>query len=537
VDTASKEPSNTVRLGKPESVQSDVRYSPSTPSSSLASDLSSSKAPITDGIGGSVSLKPKKLTLLDIRAKYERQEPISMVTAYDFSSAVNVDRAGIDIGLVGDSLGMVMLGYSNTTSVTMEEMIHHCKAVSRGIKRAFLVGDMPFGSYEVSDTEAVKNAIRLMKEGNVEAVKMEGGIRIKDAVKAVVLAGIPVIGHIGLTPQTASALGGFRVQGKTAESARNLLNDAIELEKCGVSALVIESVPEPVASYITKHLRIPTIGIGAGAGTSGQVLVYHDMLGLYSEFVPKFCKTYRNLSVEIQNALKQYRKEVESRVFPSQEFTYPMKKEEFEKAFPSFSNKETSIQDKSAKERMEIQEETAQSKAKTFENRAELSSFIPKSSEKRKTIAVIGGGAMGSLIGGRLASTELYNVWLVSSWKEHVEKINQKGLTIRNLDRSCKQVENLRATTEISQMLDQCGPADLAIVMVKGPQTLRAAEIASKLLKERTGLVLTLQNGLGNREMISQVLGSPERVFQGVTNLASYIVDSGRMMMMMMMIR
>jgi len=216
----------------------------------------------------SLSKIPKKITILDIQKKYQEKKPLTMVTAYDYTSSNLVNKSGIDIILVGDSLGMVMLGKQNTTSVTLEEMIHHCKAVNKGNKRCFVVGDMPFGSYEIGPTCAVQNAIRLVKEGEVEAVKMEGGKRIKDSVKAVVNAGIPVIGHIGLTPQTISALGGFRVQGKTSEAARQLLDDALELENCGVMAIVIESVPDLVATYITNQLRVPTIGIGAGMSIS-----------------------------------------------------------------------------------------------------------------------------------------------------------------------------------------------------------------------------------------------------------------------------
>jgi 3-methyl-2-oxobutanoate hydroxymethyltransferase len=266
----------------------------------------------------------KKLSILTIQAKKARQEPIVMVTAYDYAAARLADAAEMDIILVGDSLGMVMLGYDTTVPVTMDMMVHHCRAVARGVESAFLVGDMPFGSYEIDPHEAVRNAVRLMQEGSVEAVKLEGGREMLPAIQAIIRAGIPVMGHVGLTPQSVSKLGGFRVQGKTATSAYAMLEDALALQEAGCFTVVLEAVPAPVAAEITDHLTIPTIGIGAGAGCSGQVLVYHDLLGLTFRPYARFVRPYADLRTTIINALTTYRDEVRAGQFPANEHTYHM---------------------------------------------------------------------------------------------------------------------------------------------------------------------------------------------------------------------
>ena len=270
----------------------------------------------------------KKITILDIQKRKENSVPITMLTAYDFTAAILVDKANIDIILVGDSLGMVMLGYPGTTEVTMEEMLHHCKAVSRGSSGTFLVGDMPFLSYQADVAEAVRNAGRFLKEAGMDCVKVEGGREIADTVHAIVRAGIPVMGHIGLTPQTVSQLGGFRIQGKTAAAAQTLLEDALALQEAGCFALVLEAIPATVATYISQQLTIPTIGIGAGAGCDGQVLVYHDMLGLYDRLQPRFVKQYGAIGEAIVTAVQSYSEEVRSRTFPAEEHTYPMNEAE-----------------------------------------------------------------------------------------------------------------------------------------------------------------------------------------------------------------
>eukprot|EP00986_Skeletonema_menzelii_P021110 scaffold33243_cov160-Skeletonema_menzelii.AAC.1 len=272
-------------------------------------------------------------------AMKRRGEKITMVTAYDFPSAVHVDRAGVDVLLVGDSCAMVELGFETTQPITLDQMIHHCQAVKRGApNRPLLVGDMPFGSYEYKDVDiALKNAYRMVKEGGMDAVKFEGGSKARaNIAKHVVEGGVAVLGHVGLTPQAISVLGGFRAQGRTAANARSLLDDALRLQDAGAFAVVLECVPANVASAITEALEIPTIGIGAGGGTSGQVLVFHDLLGMLShphheEFVPRFCKQYARVGMEITNGLAQFKEEVKSGAFPGNDYSpYKMSKTEEE---------------------------------------------------------------------------------------------------------------------------------------------------------------------------------------------------------------
>jgi 3-methyl-2-oxobutanoate hydroxymethyltransferase len=273
----------------------------------------------------------KKVTIAELLQKKEKGQKITMMTAYDYPTASLVDQAGIDTVLVGDSLGMVVLGYDSTVPVTMDEMIHHCKAVSRGTKNGFIIGDMPFMSYHVSVEQAVANAGRFIKEAACDSIKLEGGSDMAPVIKAIVRAGIPVCAHIGLTPQTATMLSGFKVQGKDAESAKALIQSAKDLEAAGAFMVVMECIPDSLAARITKELTIPTIGIGAGKDCDGQVLVYHDLVGLFERFTPKFVKQYINLSPKIKEALVQYRMEVENGTFPGPEHTFAMKKEEAEK--------------------------------------------------------------------------------------------------------------------------------------------------------------------------------------------------------------
>jgi len=276
-------------------------------------------------------MERKKVTISDLMAKKESGEKITMITAYDYPTAKMVDQAGIDTILVGDSLGMVVLGYDSTVPVTMDEMLHHSKAVMRAIQYAFVIGDMPFMSYQISIEKAVENAGRFIKEGSCDAVKLEGGSEVAPVVKAIVGAGIPVCAHIGLTPQTATKLGGFKVQGKDAESARDLINSAKDLENAGAFMIVMECIPDIIASRITEEINIPTIGIGAGKDCDGQVLVYHDTVGLFDRFTPKFVKQYIKLGPMIVGALKDYKKEVEEGVFPGKEHIFKMSKDEAEK--------------------------------------------------------------------------------------------------------------------------------------------------------------------------------------------------------------
>jgi len=276
-------------------------------------------------------MEQRKITIADFQKKKESGLKISMLTAYDFPTASLVDQAGIDAILVGDSLGMVVLGYGSTVPVTMDEMVHHCKAVSRAAGHSFVIGDMPFMSYQLSVEQAVANAGRFIKEAGCDAVKLEGGSTMCPAVKAIVEAGIPVCGHIGLTPQTATQLSGFKVQGKNAESARELLQSARNLEAAGAFMIVMECIPDKLAALITRSLSIPTIGIGAGKDCDGQVLVVHDILGLFERFTPKFVKRYINLAPEIKAAVGRYREEVEKGIFPAPEHTFSMSDEEAEK--------------------------------------------------------------------------------------------------------------------------------------------------------------------------------------------------------------
>lgn len=256
-----------------------------------------------------------------------------MLTAYDYSTAKLIDESGINSILVGDSLGMVMLGYEDTLSVTMEDMIHHTRAVARGAKNALVVADMPFMSYQTSVYDAVKNAGRLIQEGRAQAVKLEGGAVVCDRIRAITDASIPVVAHLGLTPQSVNAFGGFKVQGKTQEAAQKLLDDARKIEDAGAFMVVLECVPEGLAEVITKTLTIPTIGIGAGNKCDGQVLVYQDMLGMFSDFTPKFAKKFADAGTLMKEAFGEYIKEVESGVFPSKEHTFKIDDEIIDKLY------------------------------------------------------------------------------------------------------------------------------------------------------------------------------------------------------------
>jgi len=265
-----------------------------------------------------------KVTVSVLQAKKARREPITMLTAYDYPTALIMDNAGIDSLLVGDSLGMVVLGYENTLPVTMEDMLHHCKAVSRGASKAHLIGDMPFMSYQVSAAEAVRNAGRFLQDGGMDAVKLEGGRERAAAIKAIVSAGIPVMGHLGLTPQSVHKLGGWKIQGKSADAALRLVEDAHLLENAGCYALVLEAIPDRLAELISRRLQIPVIGIGAGAGCDGQVLVAHDMLGMFQRFTPIFVKKYADLNAQITDAVRGYISDVNTRSFPAAENSHPM---------------------------------------------------------------------------------------------------------------------------------------------------------------------------------------------------------------------
>ncbi len=268
-----------------------------------------------------------KKTVVDIQRMKREARRITMLTAYEVGFARMIDQAGVDLVLVGDSLGMVALGYGSTVPVTMEEMLHHARAVSRGVEQAVLVGDMPFLSYQIDAREAVANAGRFFKEAGCDAVKLEGGREVIPQVEAIVRAGMPVMGHIGLTPQTAGRLGGFKVQGRDLASARRLVEDARALAEAGVFALVLECVPDQVAAVITETVEVPTIGIGAGPHCDGQVLVTHDLVGLFDRFTPSFVKKYANLAPIVRQALASFIEDVHTGAFPAAEHTFAASEE------------------------------------------------------------------------------------------------------------------------------------------------------------------------------------------------------------------
>ena len=261
-------------------------------------------------------------TLADVRSMKLRSEKITMLTAYDASMSRILEGCEVDMLLVGDSLGMVMLGYDSTVPVTMDEMLHHAKAVRRGAPNSFIVGDMPYGSYQTGTKDAINNAIRFLKEADCDAVKLEGGLNMCGVVQALVQAGIPVMAHIGLTPQTASQLGGYKVQGKGIEDARRLLAEAKELEAAGAFGIILECVPDKLAQVITASVDMPTVGIGAGSGCDGQVLVTHDLLGMFEKFTPKFVKKFADLSASIKGGIHQYKKEVKDGSYPAAEHSF-----------------------------------------------------------------------------------------------------------------------------------------------------------------------------------------------------------------------
>jgi 3-methyl-2-oxobutanoate hydroxymethyltransferase len=269
----------------------------------------------------------KKVTIPDILQAKAEGRKLVMVTAYDYPFGLLADQAGVDMVLVGDSLGMVVMGLDGTVAVTMEDMIHHIKAVVRGCKGPLVIGDMPFGSYNISIPDAIRNANRMMKAGGCDAIKLEGGLNFAAGIEAIVKAGIPVQGHIGLTPQTASALGGFKLQGKEAAAAKQIIDDARSLESAGVFSIVLEAVPAPLGQLVSETVRVPVIGIGAGADVDGQVLVTYDLIGLFDRFVPKFVKPYAQIRTDILDALNAYKKEVQEKVFPGPQHAFKMPEE------------------------------------------------------------------------------------------------------------------------------------------------------------------------------------------------------------------
>jgi 3-methyl-2-oxobutanoate hydroxymethyltransferase len=287
--------------------------------------------PQDSAYGGATAVLPRKLTVPDVVAMKRDGKRITMMTAYDAAFARLVDKAGIDILLVGDSAGMVVLGHPNTVPVTMDDMVRMAAAASRGATRPVLVGDMPFGSYQTGTQDALRNAARFLKEAGMDAVKIEGGHETVDTVRALVDNGISVMAHVGLTPQRVAMLGGFKTQARSARAARRLIDDAVALEDAGAFSIVLESIPSPVAAIVTERLSIPTIGIGAGPDCDGQVLVLHDVLGLYGDFKPKFAKRYADIGTQVIDALRTFDEEVRRGTFPDAEHSFTMKDEELDK--------------------------------------------------------------------------------------------------------------------------------------------------------------------------------------------------------------
>lgn len=281
----------------------------------------------------------KKKTIVDFFEMKKRGEKVSWITAYDFPMGSFAEQAGMDMILVGDSLGMIVLGYQGTVPVTMEDCISHCQAVRRGAPNTFIIGDMPFGSYQVSDEEAVRNACRFLKEADMDAIKLEGGMRVISRIKAIADAGIVVFGHIGLTPQSSGQLGGFKAQGRTVDSARELIKDALAIEEAGARALLLEAVPPELTDFICKKLTIPVYSIGAGLPCDGQLMICGDLIGLFQAFTPKFVKKYANVAEVIINAFKEYIEDVKKEKFPEDKHVYHAldSKEAFEALFKEFA--------------------------------------------------------------------------------------------------------------------------------------------------------------------------------------------------------
>ena len=288
-------------------------------------------APDSSAYGGAPAAPQKKLTIPELIAMKRDARKITMMTAYDAAFARLVDRAGIDLLLVGDSAGMVVLGHANTVPVTMDNMIQMAAAVSRGASHPVLVGDMPFGSYQTGPQDALRNAARFLKEAGMDAVKIEGGHETVETVRTLVENGISVMAHVGLTPQRVAMFGGFKTQARSARAARRLVDDAVALEDAGAFSIVLESIPSPVAQIVTERLSIPTIGIGAGLDCDGQVLVLHDVLGLYGDFKPKFAKRYADIGAQVEKALREFDAEVRAGTFPDAEHSFTMKDEELDK--------------------------------------------------------------------------------------------------------------------------------------------------------------------------------------------------------------
>jgi len=448
------------------------------------------------------SLKP--ITLPNILDKYSKNIPLTMLTAHDYSSGHACDQANIDMILVGDSLSMTALGHPNTLKVTMKEMIHHAKAVKRGVNRSFLIGDMPFGSY-FNNKDALKNSAKFIRDSEMNAIKLEGGRNVAHIVKEIVRAGIVVMGHIGLTPQQTNTFGGFKVFGARAvEEAMLLWEDAKILRDAGASFIVLECVPDRMATLISKNLGIPTIGIGSGPGCSGQVLVFNDLIGVYDKLSLKFCKKYADLNPVIINACEAYKHEVENKLFPVKPtHTFIIKEEIFKE-----------VNKRIIQEMEKIHPITSSvTETKPIKNKENINSLPVKN------IVVLGTGALGSLIAARLSQNSATNVRLIDGRNMSTDDAYKINIGL-NEDSSNKSTQHIVKNLKVDELNNQWNKQiDLLVVCVKNYGTEEALNNLLTLTSNKVLInnVITLQNGFGNTETISKTLeklGLKSNVFQ-----------------------
>ncbi|KAL0487535.1 3-methyl-2-oxobutanoate hydroxymethyltransferase, mitochondrial [Acrasis kona] len=458
------------------------------------------------------------MTITNLRQKHKDRVPITMVTATDYHSGSILDECNVDAILVGDSLSMTVLGHENTTRVNMQQMLHHAECVARAVKKGFLIGDMPFGSYESSNELAIQNAMRFIKEAGMHAIKIEGGDQSTiERVRSITSAGIPVVAHIGLTPQTVHATGGYQPFGRTEKEASDLFQQALALQEAGCVMIVLECVPDKVTQQITQRLIVPTIGIGSGPHVSGQVLVFHDLLGMYDDKVPRFCKQFANLHQPMKDAVNSYREEVITGAFPNSDYTYRIDKQQlslFLSDLPPLTQEQ-------------LQRVTeAEMKFLQGSNIEQVHTF---DKNKPLNVLVVGAGALGSLIGGKIASKEFHNLWLWDPWVEQVQTMRNKGLTILNHKESDPQrVYKINITSDVNELTDTDLKFHVAIVLTKGFSR-RAAQVVDKCLHPTEGVVVTLQNGVGNKEMIlnelKQVTNRP--VLRGLVYIGATLIKPG----------
>lgn len=444
-----------------------------------------------------------RLTVSDLYKKYQQHEPISMLTAVDYHSGMTVDQAGVDMILVGDSLGMTALGYDSTVPVTMNNMIHHCRAVHRGSTRSFLVGDMPFGSYEFNE-DAVRNAIRFVKEGNMQAVKLEGTDKVPQ-IRGIVSAGIPVIGHIGLTPQAINQLGSYKVVGKTPKEAVKLWESAQEIQESGASMLVLECVPQRIAQQITESLHIPTIGIGSGP-CSGQVLVFHDLLGMYHHFTPKFCKQYLSLNEAMKTACKRYSNDVKARVFPEVgKHTFIIAEQAYKAFLGEISERTRSgVQAQDSPSNIESPRTDHQHHQKQHKSK---STHLHLNRDPIQEIVVLGSGATGAMMSTALSGMGK-SVTMVPARGDVTPPTNKSTVDTACIDIAISSPGDHQRSVRVRTVnsFDQVAKdIDLLIVTVKNYDTTNVLTKFMQQSRVNIKRVLSVQNGWGNCSSIEQV--------------------------------